>query len=404
MVILTDTSATRMPKFSALLFVLTALLNFGAFTFAHAHSGGTLSYGNWEAEGNTLHAQLRVRAIDFRQIPGEYMQHGLPKFVEENTHPSPAAGCRPEFEKHHASDDGWVHIEIQWQCVRNPDSIELNWLQFLPGHLHLIRRSAPASNGTGIANRTEVQLLRGGQPQTLPWENVASQSFVAPIKQQWQHGLMHIAGGWDHLAFLLGLILLAQRLRTVAVLITGFTIGHSVSLILATQRDVLPPSTTVELAIAASIIFISLPKASVPNRANRGLAWLTILSLCALAAFAQAGDPLIWAGLFLLSVSHRALPEHSAPLAQLVMATVFGLMHGFGFAAEILADAESATQAWPILLGFNLGVESGQLLFVIPAWLLLQQIQRFSKPEPLIQATVLGIGSFALFGRLLATL
>ena len=67
-------------------------------------------------------------------------------------------------------------------------------------------------------------------------------------------GIEHILSGWDHLAFLVLLIVVAQRLREVALLVTGFTVGHSVTLAAAALGIVVPYARAVEATIAASIL------------------------------------------------------------------------------------------------------------------------------------------------------
>lgn len=369
--------------------LLTLLGTLGLAPAVNAHTGGTMSYSNWGHDDSELRAQLRVRAVDFRQLPTALMSSGLAAFVSQHSKPSDDGACQAQVARSQTGSDGWMHIDLNWHCKSSPATIEFRWLAFMPGHLHLLRRGE------------DVQLIRGGEITVLTWAYEEPRTVWQEAAKQWQHGLRHIASGWDHLAFLLGLLLLARSLGAMAVLITGFTIGHSLSLILATSLHVLPPSVTVELAIAASIVFIALPTPlAAHHNLRHWLAPITIAGLCCALAWAQPDAILIWLGLFLLALSHRAFPPHQATLAQLILASVFGLMHGFGFAAEILAHADAAAKVWPILLGFNLGVETGQLIFVIPAWVVLRISRRFGNPHQLLQSCVLGVGGFALFSRL----
>ena len=82
-------------------------------------------------------------------------------------------------------------------------------------------------------------------------------------------GTLHIATGWDHLAFVVALLLLAGSLREVASLVTGFTIGHSLTLGLAVLGVVRPDTIAVEVLIGFSIALVaaaSTPSAPAPAR------------------------------------------------------------------------------------------------------------------------------------------
>lgn len=135
-----------------------------------------------------------------------------------------------------------------------------------------------------------------------------------------QLGLRHIFTGYDHLFFLFGLLLVCSRWRQLMVIVTCFTVGHSLTLALATLNVVnLPPRLT-EPLIALTILFV--------------------------------GAENIWR-------------RGTEPRGRWALTLLFGLVHGFGFAnvlRELGVGADGRGIAGP-LLGFNLGVELGQLVF-----------------------------------------
>jgi hydrogenase/urease accessory protein HupE len=136
-------------------------------------------------------------------------------------------------------------------------------------------------------------------------------------------GIEHILFGFDHLLFVLSLVILVRDWRRVALTVTAFTVAHSFTLAAATLGFVTVPGPPIEAAIALSIVLIA---AEIVN-ARRGRGSLTV---------------------------RRPWP----------VAFSFGLLHGFGFAGA-LAEVGLPHHAIPIaLLCFNLGVECGQLLFV----------------------------------------
>ena len=137
-------------------------------------------------------------------------------------------------------------------------------------------------------------------------------------------GVEHIACGLDHLAFVLGLVLLLPGRLDLLVAISAFTLGHSVSLAAATLGAVSLPAAPVEAVIALSIAFLALE----------------------------------------LSRRKRADQVGLAARLPWLMALGFGLLHGLGF-ANALAELALAGAELPFaLIGFNVGVELGQLAFV----------------------------------------
>jgi hydrogenase/urease accessory protein HupE len=136
-------------------------------------------------------------------------------------------------------------------------------------------------------------------------------------------GVEHILFGFDHLLFVLALVILVRTWSRVAITVTAFTIAHSITLAAATLGFVNVPGPPVEATIALSIMLVSVE----------------ILN------------------------ARRGKPSLTARLPWLV-AFSFGLLHGFGFAGA-LAEVGLPQHAIPVaLLFFNIGVEIGQLLFV----------------------------------------
>jgi len=150
-------------------------------------------------------------------------------------------------------------------------------------------------------------------------------------------GVNHIATGWDHLVFLLGLLLLRQGLMQIVRVITAFTIAHSVTLAVAASGLIRPPSTLIEPAIALTIAYVGF--ISLVWKNTRDSAWL---------AFG------------------------------------FGLVHGFGFAGALAAtmaemSGGGSRHAWLIdLASFNLGIETFQIMLVALSVPLIILMTRFS--------------------------
>lgn len=157
-------------------------------------------------------------------------------------------------------------------------------------------------------------VLRADEPSFTvpPPESTAGISF-AYLKL----GFDHILSGWDHLLFVLGLLFLVQNRRALIVTVTAFTLGHSVTLCLAALGVVHVPSSPVEIAIALSIFALAVELADRKRHRN------------------------VWP-----------------------VASVFGLLHGLGFAGALAETGLPDRDIPAALLAFNLGIELGQLAFI----------------------------------------
>jgi hydrogenase/urease accessory protein HupE len=195
----------------------------------------------------------------------------------------------------------------------------------------------------------------------------ATPSFVVPAAPTWTQtavtylglGVEHILLGIDHLLFVLALLLLVRGWRQVIVTITSFTLAHSITLAAATLGLVYVPQRPVEAVIALSIVLVAAEL--VHRERGRG-------------SFAQQWP---WA-----------------------IAFTFGLLHGFGFAGA-LNDIGLPQQAIPLsLLFFNIGVEIGQILFIVVVYTVWTLSKRLLSrlPEPITSyGPAYVIGTLAAF-------
>lgn len=170
-------------------------------------------------------------------------------------------------------------------------------------------------------------------------------------------GVEHILLGWDHLLFVLALVLLVGWGRPLVWTITSFTAGHSVTLALAALGVVHVPQAPIEAAIALSIYFLAVELASM-----------------------RKGE--------------RTLTQR----APWTVASGFGLLHGLGFAGA-LAEVGLPTAEIPLaLFSFNVGIELGQLAFVGAVLLVTAALRRLPVAWPRWARAVpaYGIGTMAV--------
>ncbi len=163
--------------------------------------------------------------------------------------------------------------------------------------------------------------LRILKPNETEWTVPDAENRFAVATEYTWLGIEHIWIGIDHLLFVACLIFIAKTARRLLITITGFTVAHSITLVLSALDLVRIPTPPVEAAIALSVVF---------------MAW----------EIARGNEQ---------SLTHRF------PIA---VSSSFGLLHGFGFAAVLRDIGLPQTELPTALLFFNLGVEIGQVLFV----------------------------------------
>ena len=191
--------------------------------------------------------------------------------------------------------------------------------------------------------------------EASPWQIVRTYTRL---------GTEHILLGVDHLLFVFALLLIVNNTKKLILTITAFTVAHSITLGAATLGFVHVPQKPVEAVIALSILFLAVE----------------------------------------IVHGNQGHPGYAARWPWLV-AFIFGLLHGFGFAGA-LAEIGLPQQAIPLaLIFFNVGVEVGQLLFVLVIVLFtlilhrLKLTKSLNRAETAVIYSIGGLSSFWLFER-----
>lgn len=208
-----------------------------------------------------------------------------------------------------------------------------------------------------LDGRTLTEILKPTRPR---FEIPASGVSAGAATYVWL-GIEHILAGVDHLLFVLGLLLLVRGRWLLVKTITAFTVGHSVSLALATLGAVSVPAPPLDAAIALSILFL----AGEIVRARRG-------------------------------------EENLTERRPWLVAGAFGLLHGLGFASALTALGLPSSAIPLALLLFNIGVEIGQLLFIalvlalLASWRVLEvRWPAWSEPVPVYAMGIVAAFWFA---------
>lgn len=274
-----------------------------------------------DGNGELTWGEVRQRSADIEQLAISRLA------LSSQGQPCPLQPAGPLMLDRH-SDGTYAVLTLQARCARLAESLQADYSLFFdvdPTHRGLVQWTPPrATQPQALIFATESarQQLRLSAPSA--WET---------LRQYVLEGIWHIWIGFDHILFLVALLLPAVLVRgaqgwlpsgslraasiEVLKVVTAFTVAHSITLSLAVLGFVSLPSRLVESVIAASVVVAALNNL-------RG------------------------------TVDRR----------RWVMAFVFGLVHGFGF-ASVLADLGLPQGALALaLVGFNVGVELGQLAIV----------------------------------------
>jgi hypothetical protein len=254
-------------------------------------------------DGTVTPAELEASRAAFRELA-----------EREVTVIADGARCAPALEGGGDVEGDGFGLSIDFTCAAPPREIEVSMdvlRRLPPGHRHVLRLLSGDETEEAVLTREHPGVRLTIFAATIPAAPAVPWSAV-------RLGVEHILTGWDHLLFLFALLLGTRGIRPIALAVSAFTVAHSITLALAATGIFLPSSRIVEPAIALSIAYVAFANV-----------W-------------RPGAPDSW----------RA-------------ALVFGLVHGFGFAAALRDLALPRERLLPTLLAFNAGVEIGQLLVVL---------------------------------------
>ena len=316
--------------------------------------------------GRTVHVVLTIGATDLHQGPAVDSDGDGVASVDEVDGAIPpvfaaikqhfqvygdgAAPASIRLDRYEVSEGETLRMELQYTFAAPPAVVTVvSTLHALtqPDHRHLLHAVVGDGSHEAVldAGRTRTTIDDVGVPLLQ-----TARRFVSL-------GIEHIVTGYDHLAFVIGLLIGASSLLAVVKIVTAFTVAHSVTLGLATFELVSLPSALIESLIALSIAWVAVENLLLDRLAGR------------------------WR-----------------------IAFVFGLVHGFGF-SNVLRDLELPPRTLALsLFTFNAGVEIGQVLFVVLAFPLVWLAMRSGRQAQLAlvgSSVVLVLGVYWFVQRLL---
>jgi hypothetical protein len=296
---------------------------------------------------------------------------------------------------------GFLQIEAIWHCAELPEALGIHaFFDLAAEHSHFASFESPGGLSQRLMTGEDQVWLLAAVPEDKSFSETTGSAFMGFV----MHGFRHITSGLDHVVFLLALLLICRRTSDIVWAITGFTLGHSITLTVAVLGMVQPAIPAVEAVIGLTIALVAIERTAGLMNSALPLAIACALLLLLMVPLASlAGGNLgvtTLSGLALFSFCYLlAARELSARGSYRVLITaLFGLVHGLGFAGAFLAaSADMDILPWS-LAGFNIGVELGQLTLVAVMLTLGQLIRtpaRFRVPaSDLVSAVVCGCGIF----------
>lgn len=372
-----------------------ALLAAGLIGPVSAHTKST-SYSNWRLEGPQVRLTVTLPLLETGRLSesgasqpsnervADYLSRRLS--VTDGTRSCPPGGVPKAL----SATLQFRRFEMFFQCPTGA-GIALHsaiFVDLVPSHVSL----AQIQKGDGET----IQQVFTKENQSFELSGKGESMREARFLEYVRMGILHIFTGVDHMSFLLGLMLISRRLRDLLLVVTGFTIGHSATLALAVTGLIRPHAEYIDALVALTIAMVGAENVAVATGRSGAVAAATgsMLILMAIGSFLGLGGLpsllLLGSGLFAANYLMLAGQFRDAARLRVVVTVVFGLIHGFGFAADLLELHLPSTQLLSILLGFNLGVEVGQLTIVLAALGLVALLVRvkLALPRPIVVDTI----------------
>ena len=359
---------SQRSSFKIILSLLIILLfTFSLDVFSHQRSE---SYSKWsveEVENDTLvNVAFTIRLSNLNKLEGplvgEWEDRISAYIISSFTTDS---DCLQEGKHRVMTSRADDIFRVSWTLSCNQILEEIKTNVFFdrdPTHSHIARYIYDSNLST--------EKLFTTQTKTWNLKDIYSSkesSVNSSFKEYVLLGIKHISTGYDHLAFLFGLLLLNQRPKRLVLAITGFTLGHSLTLSLAVLDLVRPVNSFIEALIGFSIALLGLEFLIRHSKSNstyvKNISYLLFFLFLLYFIFSEGSNSLGLLGLFVFSFCYLMLvSKNLSSFFSLFIASIFGLIHGFGFGGFLFEVGFSEDNILKTLFGFNLGVEIGQLM------------------------------------------
>jgi len=361
---------------------------------AHARSA---SYSTWWLAGTGASVRVRLSQLDANLLAGIGLRRGpaLSEHVSSALRLESRGDACPVVEgtlRELVTEPSFIELEWQVKCS-SMDALAVSSNLLVdenPSHLHFTR----------VAGETSTEGVLDSERRSFAVQATsASEAGGAGFARFIRLGVEHIASGWDHLLFVLMLVMAGATFRRTALVVTGFTVGHSITLALATLGALVPHMGPIEALIGLSIALLAIENVWLEQKRRSvtlpAVAVVAIGVAAIAASFRGAPGAVAFGGVALFAACYFAWVRRAArpEVLRASVAALFGLVHGFGFARVLQEMRLPAADLARGLLGFNLGVELGQLAFIALAFPLvgLARKQQGARSVAVAFAAALGI-------------
>jgi hypothetical protein len=331
---------------------------------AQAHTRSQ-SVSTWTVDGATVQGIFQVDAYRTTQLSDEPQNLNtlLKRHLADTvTLMQDGKPCKALPTRTLASSRGDLREELRFACPRNladsPATLVMGaFFDVSISHVHYIR---VVFAGGAVDERV---LTQGAHTLTVGAEPAAHPNSFASFVTL---GFEHVLSGADHLAFLLALMLLAGSVRRILIAVTGFTLGHSVTLALVAFGVLKPDTAAIEALIGFTVAWAAGDALARHRNLPRwyglvGAAGIVLLPLIGMILGLPVMAFSVLAGLSLFAATMSYARGLDTSRIAPAIATVFGLAHGAGFAGPLLEMQIMPGDLVWTLLAFNIGVEFGQL-------------------------------------------
>ena len=391
-------------------FIFIAFINlFSQEAFAHTRS---VSYSSWLMTNDEIVMTFSAPAREVTKLK-EYKTLYPDLSASLNKHLLDSIILNPEGSlvksKSLITEQGTIAIEQTYKIKANSLlAIEINaFYEVSSNHTHYATHKT-----TDGKNRSIILNQNNRSFEVVPnSHNLKDESFQAVLLGYINLGFTHILSGFDHLVFLLVLLLLCRSLKELVFTATGFTIGHSLTLFLAASNLLIPNIKIIESLIGLTIVIAAIEAIRLPiielKRVRMLSIWLFV-SIFLISFFTSyINNSLLIIGMGVLTISYLRLieDENASSKYRPLLATIFGIIHGFGFANILNEIGIIKANFLLALFGFNIGVELGQILVLSVLWYIYVHVKKnmkninFAEIRSLLSSILLAIGLYWFITR-----
>ena len=374
------------------------------------------SYSNWNIVNNKISATFtilkleatRVLQIDsFQELGKEeklsegevFLEYFKPRISVLNSGNKCSIDTQPTLV---AGKKEYHTIEFSYLCDASNSIKIINNVLFdiAQSHVHLsrIKKDNQIFEKALFYNDQTVLLEKLSESEET--------NFLSSLSNFIYSGIIHILTGLDHLVFLLGLFILVKNFKQLLFVITGFTVGHSITLALVALNIVIPNTLMIEALIGFTILFIAAEYMIKDTGSSNAILSILIAILVFVglsSLFLEIPISMITiAALILVTVGYFGIIRtiKNSGVFRIIVTSLFGLIHGFGFGAFLFNSNFNQSNILSALFGFNVGVEIGQIVFLfilIGLTSFLYKILKSEKYEYLVKTSMILVSSLGFY-------